>query len=76
MKACLLSQESILPQQGGEKEEKRVKWVGCDYSREVTILYFSIRGRRLFEGWLLFEEIPYVVLQKNWLENDLTLLFF
>lgn len=49
---------------------------GGERGVSAIILYFSVKGRRLFEGQLLFEEIPYVVLKKIGLRMTCNFVFF
>ena len=56
-----LDREGIKEREDGERGEGG----GGDYSRETIMLNISIKGRRLIEGWLLFEEIyqiPFFIL--------------
>ena len=46
-----------------------------DYSREAIILSISIKGRRLFEGRLLFEEIRYLTCASSTGPSSLALVF-
>ena len=54
-----------LDREGIKEREDGERGGGGDYSRETIMLNISIKGRRLIEEWLLFEEIyqiPFFIL--------------
>ena len=69
MKACLLPKMPIFILRGRGKRKWRGE--GGDYSREAIILNISVKGGRLIEGRLLFEEIRYLLVNVGRKRPDL-----